>query len=111
MNSIDEYLIENSFVINNPDMNPKNNYYNCVKLCNSNDVCTEEIGVKLEHDDQSFSMMHINCRSLLHNVPEMNVLLSIVQPTVLAVTETWLQEDIVNCIMYRPKYVRIHFCS
>jgi len=107
--NLNEDYQENCFIANSPEIDPDTNFYNQIKPCSSNYITAEEIDVKLAHSDQSFGLLHINCRSMLNKVADINVLLTTVQPTVLALTETWLQEDATSCINI-PGYTFVHRC-
>jgi hypothetical protein len=105
---VDEYP-ENAFVLNNPHIDPDINYYNCVKVCTSNYVCADEISTRFDQSQQSFSVLHVNCRSLQNKVSEIDVLLSMVQPTIVALTETWLDIDTASTI-HMPGYKFVYRC-
>ena len=48
--------------------------------------------------DGSFSIMHINCRSLLHKCGQLCTLLNRATVSVIAVTETWLNKSTVDSL-------------
>src|SRR6218665_2727522 len=89
---LDEFS-ENSHILTNSDIDPDCNYYNNITLGTSRYMCAEEISTKFNLDEQSLSVMHLNCRSLRHKVPEVNILLCQTEVTILALTETWLDPD------------------
>src|SRR6218665_2944796 len=103
---LDEFS-ENSHILTNSDIDPDCNYYNNITLCTSKYMCAEEISTKFNLAEQSLSVMHLNCRSLRHKVPEVNILLGQTEVTILALTETWLDPDTATTISI-PGYNFIH---
>ena len=46
----------------------------------------------------TLTVLHINCRSLLHKTTEIQELLEKTRPTIAALTETWLDDNLSDCI-------------
>jgi len=47
---------------------------------------------------KTLTVLHINCRSLLHKTTEIQDLLEKTRPTIVALTETWLDDNLSDCI-------------
>ena len=54
-----------------------------------------------------FSLLHLNCRSLYLKEDDVRLLLEEIQPSVLAVTETWLNDSQVDSMIF-PGYKFVH---
>ena len=82
---------EGKVLLNNVLSDPDCNFFNDVNLSNKNSyVCESELSSF--GADGSFSIMHINCRSLLQKCTQLGTLLNRTTVSVVALTETWLNE-------------------
>src|SRR6218665_1113103 len=94
---------ENRPLLNSPDLDPDGNYFN--SLTYDSKYCTpHSLSQDLSPLPSSLSVMHINCRSLLPKLSEIKDLLHLLPATILALTETWLEEnqsDLVNIPGYQ----------
>lgn len=54
----------------NPGADPDTNYYNNVKVCSRKYMCADEIAIRSEWTNQSFSIIYLNGRSLQYKVPD-----------------------------------------
>jgi len=105
-----EQYEEGSALLTDTDVDPDTNYFNTKTLCTSKYVCIEEINTALHpSNSQSFSILHLNCRSLFHKLTDIQLLLLQSNATVLAVTETWLNKTSADTI-YIPGYVFVSKC-
>jgi hypothetical protein len=71
----------------------------------------DELNTKLDDNNNSFSLLHLNVRSLLGNLDKFNILLSNIKKpfSVIGITETWLNDqtyDLVDISGY--KFVSNH---
>jgi exonuclease III len=62
---------------------------------------------KLESIEANFSVMHINCRSMVHKLDEIREVLSQLPVSILALSETWLESEFEDTI-HMPNYKFIH---
>jgi len=94
----DPYEYEQGRVLlNNAVNDPDCNFFNGVISDSKNRyVCESEISNF--GTDGSFSIMHINCRSLLHKCTQLCTLLNRATVSVVAVTETWLNKSTVESL-------------
>ena len=82
-----EQYEEGSALLTDTDVDPDTNYFNTKTLCTSKYVCVEEINTALHpSNSQSFSILHLNCRSLFHKLTDIQLLLLQSNATVVAVT-------------------------
>jgi len=84
-------ISENRFLANNEDLDPEGNFYNDLTLPDSVYTTTDDLCGLITYTDSSFSIIHVNCRSLNKNFNELISLLNQIQITVsvICVTETW----------------------
>jgi len=76
-------------LLNNIDLDPDENYYlNKPKDHGYNTV--HQLIPKMANNVQQSTFMHINCRSILSKLSDLQLLLHQTQIEILAVTETWL---------------------
>ena len=59
---------------------------------------------KSEKQDNSITIIHSNCRSLLPKIDHLRLLISSHSPNVVAITETWLDSTISNSELFIPGY-------
>ena len=103
----DPYEYEQGRVLlNNAVNDPDCNFFNGVISDSKNRyVCESEIS---NFDtDGSFSIMHINCRSLLHKCTQLCTLLNRATVSVVAVTETWLNKSTVESFLHIPVVIHL----
>jgi hypothetical protein len=77
----------------------------------SNYMVEDELNTKLDDNNNSFSLLHLNARSLLGNLDKLKILLSNIKKpfSVIGITETWLNDqthDLVDISGY--KFVSNH---
>ena len=85
-----DQCFENHFLdSNDPDLHFFNKHY-----LKSNDYISFDKLTYLKNNlpNKNFSLLHINCRSILNKLHDINLITQSVKPNVLGVTETWLQE-------------------
>lgn len=82
---------ESRYLLNNPDIDPDLNYFNNASH-NSSYVAMDDLISKF-FGNEYFSTLHVNCRSVLSKVSELQDMLIQLPVSVLALTETWLE----NC--------------
>ena len=93
-------------LLNNPDTDPDLNLYSNVTW-DSAYLTTSTLSSKFKEKPQLFTTMHVNCRSIQYKIPDIQDLLAHAPVTVLALTETWIEqnwEDTVNM----PGYHFLH---
>lgn len=82
------------------DTDPDINFFNNVIIPTSNYYDLENLSTyfsDLNYIDP-FNLMHLNCRGLYNKTNEIKLLTNMFKLNVLAMTETWLEEEIVNLI-------------
>lgn len=95
-------------LLNNPDLDPDDNCYVNKPVDHGYKTPSEVVSVmKTDIDGHLFSLTHINCRSLYNKLDEIGELLAVIQPTILAVSESWLTESEENTINL-PGYNFVH---
>src|SRR6218665_2743489 len=87
----------NKPLINNIDLDPDDNYYE-VKPIDYGYNTPTQLYSKRESNFHLCSDMHVNCRSIASKMNELKLLLSQTPVGVLAVTETWLEENVADTI-------------
>lgn len=65
--------------------------------------------LNLNSQSNHFTIMHINCRSIMNKIPDIKIVLSQLSNDVLAVTETWL-DDLSADTIRMPCYRFVHKC-
>jgi len=99
---------ESRALLNNVLSDPDRNFFNDINSGNkSRYVCESEI--HSFSTDGSFSVMHINCRSLLHKCTQLCTLLNRAAVSVIAVTETWLNKSTADSL-HIPGYSFVACC-
>ena len=96
-------------LLNNPDLDPDDNFFVNGPIDHGYLTPNLVVPVMRRSDDGiiPFSLIHVNCRSLYHKVDDIRILLEVTQPTILAVTETWLTEMQNDSIIF-PGYNFVH---
>src|SRR6218665_1884591 len=79
-------------LLNSPDLDPDINYYNERPIDCSYVTC-EDLKPHVLRNNNLLSLLHINCRSISFKLGEVERLLICLNIDVLAVTETWLNND------------------
>ena len=64
-------ICENRFLANNEDLDPEGNFYNDLTLPDSVYTTTDDLCGLITYTDSSFSIIHVNCRSLNKNFNEL----------------------------------------
>src|SRR6218665_2887309 len=106
-----EYYNDGRVLLNEEDLNADLNCLNSTSTFSSSYKDLEQLhdfSKSLKYSDQ-FSFAHINCRSLNSKLPEISLLLSQINISVLALTETWLNDNLASTVNI-PGYSFIH-CS
>ena len=89
-------------LLNCLDIDPDNNYFNNISYMSSYSS-PYSLSSKFIPSSPKFSIMHINCRSILSKMNEIKELLSYWPVTILSLTETWLEEN-ENDLVVVPGY-------
>lgn len=91
------------------DTDPDINFFNNLIIPSSNYYDLENLSTYFSDLNyiNPFNLMHINCRSLYNKINEIKLLTNMFKLNVLAMTETWLEEEIANLILI-PEYTLIH---
>src|SRR6218665_993994 len=93
-------------LLNNKDRDPDEHYFSThFANCRYNTPAN----IRLEHNAARFTFMHINCRSILHKLLDIETLLYQFNIDVLALTETWLDSVSAENIKIRG-YTFLHKC-
>lgn len=99
---------ENHWLMNNPDLDPDENYYT-IKPVSSIYSLPDSLTNVNGGNHHLISMMHINCRSIQSKIPRIESLLASMSIDILAVSETWLDSDSADAISI-PGYKFEHKC-
>jgi len=83
---------ESRTLLNNVLSDPDRNFFNDI-ISGNKGRYVRESEMHSFSTDGSFSVMHINCRSLLHKCTQLCTLLNTAAVSVTAVTETWLNKS------------------
>ena len=97
-------------LINNKELDPDSNYYGNYYTAIENYskyYSPSQLAHKFVNSPPSFSIMHLNCRSIASKTSEIQLLLHQLPVNVMAVTETWLTDAAAETILY-PGYKFIH---
>ena len=94
----------NRLLINNNELDPDNNLFADLAW---DSPYTTPAAVLRPASTPLFYVMHLNCRSIAHKIPEINELLGYIPVSVLALTETWLNNELADTINI-PHYQLIH---
>ena len=97
---------ESRSLLNNEDIDPDTNYFE-VKPYSSCYLTPASAELKFSSSLSLFSIMNINCRSILSKLPEIHDLLHQLPVSILAVTETWLNAENADQVNI-PGYHFIH---
>src|SRR6218665_1709485 len=96
-------------MLNREDLDPDLNI-TFTSNCASKYIDITEAGKKTVEYNNNLSIMHINCRSIIPKMTEISLLIEQVPIRILAVTETWLSDDLkglVNipgyCFLHQPR--------
>lgn len=83
---------DNRPLLNNKDLDPDCNYFvdNNKRSCEY--YAPSQLTFKFQEANRSFSIMHLNCRSIGNKLNEIQLLLNDLPTDILTVTETWLTE-------------------
>ena len=97
-------------LINNPDIDPDDNYY-IYKPVDHGYITPHQAVTAMGSGTSTtpFSLLHLNCRSLYYKEDDVRILLEEIQPTILAVTETWLNDTQHDTLIF-PGYKFVHKC-
>ena len=95
----------NKLLINNNDLDPDNNLF--TDLSWDSPYCTPSTLKTKFNSTPLFSVMHLNCRSIIHKIADINELLNFIPVSVLALTETWLNNETDDTFSI-PNYQLIH---
>jgi hypothetical protein len=73
---------------------------NAFKHSATNYMVEDELNTKLDNNNNNFSLMHLNVRSLLGNFDKFKILLSNIKKpfSVIGITETWLNDQTYDLI-------------
>src|SRR6218665_3536265 len=84
-------------MLNREDLDPDLNI-TFTSNCSSKYINITEAGKNTVGYSNNLSIMHINCRSILHKMTEIRLLIEQVPISILAVTETWFSDDLKGLI-------------
>src|SRR6218665_197088 len=93
-------------MLNREDLDPDLNI-TFTSNCSSKYIDITEAGKKTVEYRNNLSIMHINCRSIIPKMTEISLLIEQVPISILAVTETWLSDDL-NGLVNIPGYCFLH---
>jgi len=93
-------------LLNNKDLDPDLNYY-MDSAFDSNYYGPNQLHHKFQNLPDAFSLMHLNCRSLIPKVNDLLSLLQLLPVKIAALTETWLTDELASSISV-PGYQLIH---
>lgn len=103
-----EHIDDDHPLLSNPDIDPDLNFYNSINLCSSNYISMDQLNIDdTVHYKNCFSVAHINCRSLMYKLPDIQLFLVQTGAAVLAVTETWLNANTEDAV-FIPGFKFIH---
>lgn len=92
----------NKPLLNNKDLDPDPNYLSDFNK-DSPYLAPSHLSLKFINTSHSFTIMHLNCRSIASKLNEIQILLQQLPTSILAVTETWLSDSTADSI-YIPNY-------
>ena len=99
-------------ILNNDSQDPDGNFFNAFDFKDSQYFTPEESSRNLNNfDKSSFSMLHLNIRSLQKNFDSLlNLLMTLkFEFKVICITETWCSDNSMNHNLFElPQYKRIH---
>ena len=103
-----EHVDDDRTLLRNPDIDPDANFYNCINVCSSKYISLEQLNVDdTMHYRNCLSVAHINCRSIMNKLPDIQLFLVQTGAIVLAVTETWLNDNTEDTV-FIPGFNFIH---
>jgi Reverse transcriptase (RNA-dependent DNA polymerase)/Endonuclease-reverse transcriptase len=94
---------DNRTLLNNADIDPDQNYFSNISWDSSYHT-PQSLKPKFTPNSLPFSIMHLNCRSMLYKLDEIRSLLDQLPVSVLALSETWLDarwEEDINIVGYQ----------
>src|ERR1043165_5718524 len=92
------YCMQGIYVYYYSDLTMESDYYSPAQLLHR---CNDA--------SHPFTILHLNCRSITYKINEIQTLLHQLSVNILAVTETWLTEPMVDTI-HIPGYQFVHKC-
>ena len=99
-------------ILNNDSQDPDENFFNAFSFKDSQYFAPEESTLNLSHfDKSSFSMLHLNIRSLQKNFDSLfNLLMTLkFEFRVICITETWCSDNSMNHNLFKLRqYKSIH---
>ena len=102
-------------ILNNDSQDPDENFFNAFNFKDSQYFTPEESSQNLNSfDKSSFSMLHLNIRSLQKNFDSLlNLLMTLkFEFKVICITETWCSDNSMNHNLFKlPQYKSIHQVS
>jgi len=94
--------LETESVLNSLNLDPDQNYFKRDNW-SSDYISTLTLGKKIRDEEfsgkQNFSLLHINCRSVLSKISEIKELAEKLQISILALSETWLDNDSADTVI------------
>ena len=93
-------------LLNNMDLDPDGNYFSNL-FKDSEYLAPSQITEKFVNLSPNFLIMHINCYSIISKLHDIQLLLLQLPISVLAVTETWLTDSMIDTIEI-PNYNFLH---
>lgn len=102
---------EGRVLLNDANIDPDNNFFNNTPLRDSTYLSIDEATTLFKCKDQikPFIFMHLNCQGINNKLSEISLLLTQLNVSVLAVTETWLDPERASMI-YIHGYKSIFKC-
>ena len=106
-----EYYEEGRTLLMDPNVDADFNFFNDAGCHSSQFADMEQIAsyVSQLHHRDNFSLIHINCRSLFYKLSDIQLLVAQTNATVVAVSETWLNCDLVPSVVV-PGYSFVSRC-
>ena len=102
LNVYTEEMYETRSLLNNPDLDPDANYF-IHRPKETSYRSPSSMGLDFAPSPDQLSLMHINCRSIINKLPDIIILLEVLPVDILAVTETWVDENTTN-LVHIPGY-------
>lgn len=92
--------MENKLSTHEINHDPDLNYFNNLRLNNTFYLNLEDINCNIENlnVNEPFNIMHMNCCSIYNKMNEIELLKSITNTKIIAVSESWLNSEIAKLI-------------
>lgn len=88
------------------DIDPDRNLFGTKKTWSSDYISLDRLQQRLSDasaNNANLTIIHINCRSVIYKIPEISDIINKTHPDIIALTETWLEENLLDTI-HIPEY-------